>query len=271
MLRLAAFILFTFCASSVVAKPLVVTSVNPLALIVNELSGDQVEVRSIVKISAHEHSGEITPSQANDLAKADLIVLVGLGQEAWQNALSKESRSKAIEFSALVPTDSVDPHMWLDPVLINQLIPALSEKLCTLKDVDCGIVKTNGKKISGELVELDQELNQKFSNLSHHQVIAFHPAWNRFAKRYNLEIVANLTPTGEEEPSARTLLEINQRFKHVPVIVEPSTSTQMQESVSAQLDSPLVQLDPQLDCSPNYTECMRQSAQRLINALKSEP
>lgn len=63
-------------------KPLILTSIYPYELLIKQLVGDAIQVRSLIPPTASVHSYSPQPSDLSDLHKADLIVTNGLGLEA---------------------------------------------------------------------------------------------------------------------------------------------------------------------------------------------
>ena len=273
MLRLHLTAILLLAAIPLAAQPLVVTSVNPMRALVRDIAASSVVVHSLVQQSAHEHNTEITPQQAQDLGRADLIILIGLEQEPWSRALPQASQDKVLEFARSQNITFGDQHLWLDPVLVANFIPAITTYLCTLSPTECESYTQRSIKLEAELFKLDQDLHVKFGALKKRSIIAFHPAWSRFAERYKLTVVATLTNSGEEEPQARTLLELANPARNaagVPIVVEPSTPTQVSETIANEMHSRIVTLDPQSDGEASYLEFMRQNSQRLLSALQEQ-
>ena len=268
MLRLALLAISMLLAAPLAAESLIVTSVNPIRALVREIVSDSFEVHSLVQNSANEHSAEITPQQAQDLAHADIIVLIGLGQEPWRESLPNASQSKILEFAHELNIKSGDQHLWLDPVMAANFIPKLLERLCQIKPNECSAYRQRSDAIKNELSQIDSELQLRFAALKQRSFIAFHPAWSRFAERYKLTVRATLTTSGDEEPSARTLLDLSKDARGIPIVVEPSTPTQMIMAISKELNSPIVTLDPQSDSEASYTQFLRLSSERLLNAMQ---
>ncbi len=124
-----------------------IVSIAPLAGLIRPLveaaaPGSTVEI--LVPPGVSEHAYEPTPAQINALARADLIVLVGLGLDAHiERAVKAQGRGNAlIEFATVAgvsaaapeaqPPDhehddfcnhgGTDPHLWLDPRLALKLV-----------------------------------------------------------------------------------------------------------------------------------------------------
>ena len=65
----------------------VVTSVIPVAYIVQELGGERVRVHALVPPGASPHTFEPVPSDLRKLVQARLFVVVGGGFDAWSDKL----------------------------------------------------------------------------------------------------------------------------------------------------------------------------------------
>ena len=101
----------------------VVVSVDQWGVIVKELAGSCAHVTSIVSGgSVDPHDYEPTPADASAMAKADLIVLNGVGYDAWAqrsiDAMTKRPTVLDIGGSFDLPAGS-DPHLWYAPGVVT--------------------------------------------------------------------------------------------------------------------------------------------------------
>jgi len=62
-------------------KPLVITSIAPIAEIVREAFGESVQVEYLVPPGVDPHQYQLTPEQIEKIQKADVIVTIG--SEVW--------------------------------------------------------------------------------------------------------------------------------------------------------------------------------------------
>ncbi len=102
----------------------VVVSVDQWGSIVKELAGSCAQVTSIVSGgSVDPHDYEPTPSDASAMAKADLIVLNGIGYDAWAqravDAMSQRPNLLDIGDGWDMPAGG-DPHLWYLPGVVSQ-------------------------------------------------------------------------------------------------------------------------------------------------------
>lgn len=68
----------------------VVASIRPVALLVEDIGGEAVEVSTLLAPGVDLHHFEIRPSQRLELMRAPLVVLHGAGVETWAHGLKSE-------------------------------------------------------------------------------------------------------------------------------------------------------------------------------------
>lgn len=212
------------------ARPRVVVSIEPLALMVREVAGDLVSSSTLLPAGADPHHYEVRPRQIAELTRADLIVVVGGGFDRWAERLCEECAIKArsvrlVDLPGIDagPAESdvhahdhapdgdedgaVDPHVWLDPLRVRDVIvPALVAELSALAPAHRGAFESGGRHLAENLSALDREVRALFRGRDR-RFVALHPAWHYFAARYALEQHAVLAPISGINPSAKALAD----------------------------------------------------------------
>src|SRR6266404_3311839 len=64
-------------------KPVIAVSIFPLASLVEQLTGDWAEVVTLLPASASPHNPSFTPDQVRAVARADILIVVGMGLDPW--------------------------------------------------------------------------------------------------------------------------------------------------------------------------------------------
>lgn len=91
------------------AKPMpVVASFSILGDMVSEIGGDHVELTTIIGLGGDAHAFEPTPEHARALAQARVLVVNGLGFEAWLPRLVAAADFKGLQIEA---SRGVEPRM----------------------------------------------------------------------------------------------------------------------------------------------------------------
>ncbi|MGB2241852.1 MAG: metal ABC transporter solute-binding protein, Zn/Mn family [Porticoccaceae bacterium] len=130
------------------AKPLVVTSIKPLAIIVKSAFQDRVEVEYLMPAALSPHDVVLKVSDMRTLSTAELVFWVGPEFESSAaKQFSAVATSKRVTAMELVDSEhglsaddnhkddhhehdhGFDPHIWLSPTIVRQLVKTLSAQL----------------------------------------------------------------------------------------------------------------------------------------------
>lgn len=120
-----------------VAPVRVTVSVDQWTDMVRSLAGDCAVVQTVVESTATDpHEFEPTPADTSKLANADLVVVNGLGYDAWAtkaaNAASPRPAVVTAADAAHLPKGS-NPHVWYQPDSQQQVAVAVTNALTTLQ------------------------------------------------------------------------------------------------------------------------------------------
>jgi len=117
--------------------PLVVASINAWGSILAQLGGTHVRAGSIItKSGADPHSYEPTPSDGRRLATARMVVVNGVGYDAWANKLlaaNPDSTRVVVDAGELAGARPGDnPHRWYSPSDVEKVADAITANLKTI-------------------------------------------------------------------------------------------------------------------------------------------
>src|SRR5919106_4070053 len=104
------------------ARVRVVAGFYPIAWAGERVGGDRVSVADLTPSGAEPHDLELTPDQADELLDADVVLLMGEGfQPAVEDAAEQRDGPTIALLDALPASEleAGDPHVWLDPVLME--------------------------------------------------------------------------------------------------------------------------------------------------------
>ena len=287
-------------------KILVVTSIFPLADIVQELGGERVEVVSLLSGGMSPHVYEPTTGDVRQVANADLVVLVGEGLDSFaEKLLEGHALIKVLHVTegirlqppAMTILDinhevngereheedssehhehgSFDPHVWLDPVLVRENIaPRIAAQLIELDEHGKSYFENNLKRFQAELTSLDAEIKQVVDTFSYSKFIVFHSAWHYFALRYNLEDI-NVEDFPNQEPSAKDIMKIVKFGRETSagaIFIEPQFNPKAAKVIAAEYDAEVIILDPlgnsEIDGRDSYLGLMHWNLEQLMKGLR---
>lgn len=266
------------------AQLTVVASLHPYYSLLEHLVLEDANVIRLLPPGASPHTFDPTPRDVARLAEADLVVLNG-GLDEWLNDLVAASGREVTvaEVLELVPFTplagqeadehaSVNPHVWLDPRLMIELVPELSLRLSELDPANAEDYEANAQALIADLTALDKELEEMLRPVKDKAFVPFHDAWPYFARRYGLNLVVEIEPAPGREPSPRYLSEALSLIAESgaeAVFSEVQLPTRPAEVVADNAGVPLYLLDPigGGDTTESYHDLLRHNAQVIADAL----
>jgi zinc/manganese transport system substrate-binding protein len=136
----------------------VVASVNMWGDVVRQIGGRHASVTSIIASPSDDpHLYASSPRDAARLARANLVVLNGLGYDDWAHKLlDASSSSKRHELTiadALKPTGS-NPHLWYDAPRLPDAARAIADALAAQDPQDTPYFRANASRFVASLQPL---------------------------------------------------------------------------------------------------------------------
>ncbi len=259
----------------------VLTSFYPLQYVAEQVGGDDVDVSSLTPPGADGHDVELTPSQVARLGEVDLVVHVSGGlQPATDDALEVVPPAALVDAAdvvALAPTGGssgpVDPHFWLDPLLLAQVG---DEVAVALGEVDPDRAQTWTRRaadLRDRLEGLDVQLSAGLAPCEGAALVVSHEAFGYLADRHGIEQVG-LTGIDPEVPPTparlRRAVEVVQGRDVGTVFFERSAGPRVTQALAEDLGLATGVLDP-LEQHPgageDYESVMRANLTALTHGL----
>lgn len=248
----------------------VCVSINPLAGIVRAVGGARLAVHVLIDSRVDPHTFELKPAHLKRVSEADLLVFNGLGLEYWAQGLRADYAEKLLEFGAAVGSTDSDPHIWLDPKLVQAFAPLLAERLCRLDQAACRDFQKNAEHFIEELVVLDRDIAAAVAGWNTKSFIAYHPAWTHFARRYGLRQAGEFKRSHASDITARSLRElvILARDQNVKVLfMEPLASLQQVKGLVEEAHLEVVSVDDLGQPGEDYVKMMRRNLAAMDTAF----
>lgn len=161
--------------------------------------------------------------------------------------------------------DGLDPHVWLDPILVKTQALNIEKALLKKYPENTKLYEKNLAKFEKELDKLDEQIKQTLKDIKNNKFIVYHPSWGYFAKRYNLEQIA--IEVEGKEPSLNELKELIEEAKEEKVkaiFVAPAFSKKSAELIAKQTGASVVEIDP---LSANWYQSILDTAKALKAGL----
>ena len=283
----------------------VVVTVAPLAGLVEPIIGPGAELTVLMPPGTPVHGHELSPKDIAAMGRADVIVYVGLGLEpqvARFVATHPSANRTVVCFADVVGITVVggsheeggheegghgegghgeggegviDPHLWLDPGLVRELIPAVvtavkqaQEHRGVLDEAERGRIERAGDELLARLDALDQEYRSRLGPFSGESIVTHHAAWSRLAGRYGLEVVSVIRPVEAGEPTPGAVAgAVGAIREHgaKAVFVEPQFGPAEADRIAGAAGVRVEQLDPIGD--GDWFAMMRANLDALVRGL----
>jgi len=257
------------------AKPVLIASIHPYALLLQELAGSEFEVRTLVPANASPHTWSPVPSDLKALSQASLILSNGLSLEAnveQSFALYKDKHlSVAGLLSDLIAIDSLqnahapdsleaeeeheeghhhsgaDPHLWTSPRLMMRLIPKLEKELSSRFPNSAFVFKRNAETMMSELHAADEQIVSERSTYKSPGLITYHNSFHYFTEDYQINVLGWVQASPSKEPTPKelaTLGNVIREHKVCALFLEPQMNRKAGEVLAREFKLKLLTLDP---------------------------
>ncbi|QKK09331.1 MAG: zinc ABC transporter substrate-binding protein [Planctomycetota bacterium] len=178
------------------------------------------------------HGYAPTPSDVAAVGRADLVVLIGMGIESGLPASVRDG-ARVVSMAGVLGMDAddghdhahdhdhdhgahdgADPHLWLDPSLVEEFLPALAERVIAAMEragADAAATGAVAGRLAGLLADVREVDAAYRERLAAHQgavVITQHAAWSRLTDRYGLVVASEIQVAEQTGPSAGRMAEI---------------------------------------------------------------
>jgi len=275
----------------------VVTTSTPITLIVEPIVGSVAQLDQLIPSGQEIHDFQATPRDVSLVEQADLVVANGAGLEtSWLDPLlqragvqpagtvvfSDELAKQGVSFITGSSNESgqtdgvlVNPHLWLDPTNVERFVPVLRDALIARDPAHTQAYQENAVAFLAELKQLDTNARESFSALHHHEFIAFHEAFNYFARTYSLSQVASIEATPGEAPTPGDIIRIRDAVDQYGIrglFIEPEFSGALVTQLAADLGVSVEVLDPMETraAGDTYQSIMQRNVETLVGVLSKE-
>ena len=266
----------------------IVTSFYPIYIAtINITKGvDGVEVVNMTKPQTGcLHDYQLSTDDMKTLEDADVFVANGAGMEDFLDKILKEHKNltliDASKGISLLPEEEGDddpnPLVWLNIDNAIQQVENISQQLSDADPTHADAYKANAATYVGRLKQLQVDLHNELSSLSHRDIVTFHEAFPYFAQEFNLNIVQVIEREPGTEPTPKELEDTIKDINRLPVKVlftEPQYSPSAAETISRETGAKIYTLDPVVtgESTPQaadaYINTMKHNAQILKEALQ---
>ncbi len=217
----------------------VVASFYPLTVAAEQIGGDRVQVTNLTPAGSEPHDLELDPRQTEELLQAAVVVAMGRGFQPAVERTAAQRQGVTVEILRVLPisqegevaaeeeehgheheeappaapanpeeVSGLDPHVWLDPVLMAEIVNKVAEALAQAAPLEADAFRTRAQTYRAALETLHNEYEQGLASCQRREIVTAHDAFGWLARRYNLQQVGIAGISPEAEPDPRRLAEL---------------------------------------------------------------
>lgn len=271
--------------SGISKTPVVVVTYSILGDLVTDLVGDAAKVIVVIPNGQDQHEFEPSAKVVEQINNADFIVSNGLDLEEHLTGVLAEAATrgvgvfKAAEHVTLRKAgaeltdakDGNDPHLWLDPITLTEMIPDLSDELGKVLGVD---LSDSAAQLSTRMATINVKIKEIMSTVSRCALVTGHDSLGYFAARYGCQIVGAVIPSlsSSAETSAGELADLKTAATQAnvrAVFTEMGTPRAVVDQIAKEVGVKSVELRTHmLPTGGHYADVMIQLATSIADALK---
>ena len=240
------------------------------------------------------HEYALTPSDMNKLARADALVINGLGLEDFLGPALKSVSPDIPVLDAsgglqdLLPDQEagqagneqdrhgkVNPHLFASPRRVAAMTLNLGAQLAGLDPEHAARYRGNAQAYAARMNALADEFSELGKRLKNNRIVTQHGVFDYLAKDMGLDVVAVLQAHEDQQPSAADMLRLvrEMRGKKVgAVFTEPQYPDKAARALARETGVATARLDPVAGGPDNapadyYESVMRENLRTLERTL----
>ncbi|WP_428026941.1 metal ABC transporter solute-binding protein, Zn/Mn family [Arcobacter sp.] len=269
--------------SSLFAQKTVTVSIPPQKYFIEKIAKDKIFVNIMVQPGFSPATYEPKTSQMKDLINSDIYFSIGVPfEESWLSKFRDINKNMLIIDTSIGikkimiakhnhgeekhehHEENLDPHIWLDPILVKVQAKNIFDALVKLDIENREFYYNNYKKFLVELDDLHSLLSKNLKSLKGKKFMVFHPSWGYFAKRYELEQEA--VEKQGKEPKSKEIINLIDEAKEEGikvVFVAPQFSKKSAEIIANGIGGKTIFIDP---LSQNWQENLINVSNDLVKS-----
>jgi zinc/manganese transport system substrate-binding protein len=275
-------------------KRTIVVTYSILGSVVKDLVGDKANVIISVPNGLDPHDWEPSAKDIEAINKADLVVQNGLGLESGLEKTLGTAKGNGVKFLTAsdyitvrhvgagegIPSGdpdqvvgAADPHLWMDPLAMENIINGLSNELAKDFNLD---VAAEAVRLANQLEFLNSQVVDILSSINpdNRKLVTGHESMGYFAQRYKLKLVGVIVPSlssqaGVAAADISALVKNVEDNKVKAIFTELGTSPAVARIISDETGVKVVELTTHaLPSDGSYSSFLKNIANIIANNLK---
>jgi zinc transport system substrate-binding protein len=230
---------------------LIVVSIYPYELLLKQMVGPEIEVRTLIPPNFSPHTYNPSPAELKSLYDADLVFSNGYGLETniqtALNALGDKHLTAEQLLQLPQKEDNPNPHIWLSPRLMKKLVSELEGPLQRTFPSYKDSISYHCRELISQFSSLDSLIIQERAQFSHTPIITYHDSFHYFIQDYQLDYLGSIQSSPGQEPTPKELVYLGDLIKANQVkaiFVEPQMDRKSANVLAKEFHLQVIELDP---------------------------
>ena len=230
---------------------LIVVSIYPYELLLKQMVGPEIEVRTLIPPNFSPHTYNPSPAELKSLYDANLVFSNGFGLETniqtALNALGEKHLSAEQLLQLPQKEENPNPHIWLSPRLMKKLVSELEEPLQRTFPSYKDSISFHCRELISQFSSLDSLIIQERAQFSHTPIITYHDSFHYFIQDYQLDYLGSIQSSPGQEPTPKELVYLGDLIKANQVkaiFVEPQMDRKSANVLAKEFHLQVIELDP---------------------------
>jgi zinc/manganese transport system substrate-binding protein len=255
------------------------------------VAGSRVKVDVLLPAGVDPHEFQPTPQDAIKIERSKVLVINGLGLEAW---LTNSLLQNASGASLVVATDGLkpladpsgqhnqgDPHMWMNPLNAEQYVNNIRDGLSKADPAGSAGYATNAEAYDAQLKALDEWIRSEVAQIPSERrlLVTNHDSLGYFAEAYGFKLIGTVIPgiSTDASTSAREVASLIQAIKSTgapAIFVDVSENPKLAEQIASESGTKVVTglyigtLSTANGPAPSYIDMMKYDVTLIADALR---
>lgn len=253
--------LVSACSNPIKKDGVITVSLHPHKYLIDQISGNSLEVEVLVPPGADHETYDPTPAQFARLSSSSLYFANGhlSFEEAWlPNIQSNNPSLKIIDLSSgidLIEGEghmhgdhhhaTADPHYWLSIKSMKQMAENALIALCEQYPDKKSDFEENYQSLIHRMDSTDLVIQKRLSDYAGRSFMIFHPALTYYARDYKLNQIA--IEVDGKAPSLQGLqrfIDLARQNKVNIILIQAQYDKENAASIAKEAGAKVVQFDP---------------------------
>ncbi|MFN2121374.1 MAG: metal ABC transporter solute-binding protein, Zn/Mn family [Anaerolineales bacterium] len=259
--------------------------------ITQNVAGSRLTVDVLLPAGVDPHEFQLTPQDAIKIERSKVLVINGLGLEAWlTNSLLQNARGASL----VVATDGLkpladpsgehnqgDPHMWMNPINVAQYVNNVRDGLSKADPAGSAVYAANADAYNAQLKALDEWIRSEVAQIPPERrlLVTNHDSLGYFADAYGFKLIGTVIPgiSTDASTSAQEVASLIQTIKSngAPAIfVDVSENQKLADQIASESGAKVIKglyvgtLSAPSGPAPTYIDMMKYDVKLLVSALR---